>query len=319
MLPQSKPWDLNGDGKIDIFDLVIVGRYFGQTGEKVKGDADQNGLVDLFDLITVTKHFGEVYGDVIATAPKTLMARSRGRVSMHVSQIAADGLGLQSQQLELRVEADISEPVSGYQLELVYNPRLLTVVSFEKGNLLGAESYHLQPQMTLGRIGRIAATQLGESSALGSAESSLASVSFRLKGDLDLALNSIGIRKLVIADQQSQSIPVELERLMTNREPVPVVSFGLGQNYPNPFNPETWIPYQLGSSAQVLIKIYDASGHLVRRINVGLQAAGDYTSRGKSVYWDGRNEYGEQAASGVCYYTITAGDYSATSKMLLLK
>ena len=106
---------------------------------------------------------------------------------------------------------------------------------------------------------------------------------------------------------------------MTNREPVPVVSFSLGQNYPNPFNPETWIPYQLGSSAQVVIRIYDASGHLVRRIDVGFQVAGDYTSRGKSVYWDGRNEFGEQAASGVYYYTINAGDYSAASKMLLLK
>ena len=222
---------------------------------------------------------------------------------MYVSHSRADDGGVPRQQLDLEIKAEIPESIAGYQLELVYNPRLLTVVGFEKGNLLGAASYHLQPELTLGRIGRIAATQLGESSALGSSESSLASVSFRLKGDLDLALNSIGIRNLVIADQQSQSIPVELERLMTNREPVPVVSFGLGQNYPNPFNPETWIPYQLGSSAQVLIRIYDASGHLVRRIDVGLQSAGDYTTRGKSVYWDGRNEFGEQAASGAVSYT----------------
>ena len=161
--------------------------------------------------------------------------------------------------------------------------------------------------------------QLGESAAVGGAESTMASVSFRLKGDLDLALRSIGIRKLVIADQESQQIPVELERMTTNREPVPEVRFSLGQNYPNPFNPETWIPYQLASSAQVVIKIYDVSGHLVRRIDVGLQGAGDYRSRGGAVYWDGRNEFGEQAASGVYYYTIDAGDFSATSKMLLLK
>ena len=318
MLPQSKPWDLNGDGKIDIFDLVMVGRYFGQSGEKIKGDADQNGLVDLYDLITVVTHFGQSY-DLLAAAPMVVMGQSRSKVSMHVSHSTDHNGGVQTQQLELQVKADIPESIAGYQLELVYNPRLLTVVGFEKGNLLGAESYHLQPQMTLGRIGRIAATQLGESAAVGGTESTMASVSFRLKGDLDLALRSIGIRKLVIADQESQQIPVELERMTTNLETTAVPRYSLGQNYPNPFNPETWIPYQLASSEQVSIQIYDAAGHLVRRIDVGLKSVGDYRSRGRAVYWDGRNEFGEQAASGVYYYTIDAGDFSSTSKMLLLK
>ena len=238
---------------------------------------------------------------------------------MHVSHSTDHRGGLQTQQLDLQVKADIPESIAGYQLELVYNPRLLTVVGFEKGSLLGAESYHLQPQMTLGCIGRIVATQLGESTGLGAAESVMASVSFRLKGDLDLALKSIGIRNLVIANQQSQSLPVELERMTTNLETTAVPRFSLGQNYPNPFNPETWIPYQLASSEQVVVRIYDASGHLVRRLDVGLQSAGDYTGRGGAVYWDGRNQFGEQVASGVYYYTIDAGDFSATSKMLLLK
>jgi len=320
MLPQSKPWDLNGDGKIDIFDLVMVGRYFGQSGEKIKGDADQNGLVDLYDLITVVTHFGQSY-DLLAAAPMVVMGQSRGKVSMHVSYSTDHNHngGLQTQQLELEIKADIPESIAGYQLELTYNPRLLTVVGFEKGNLLGAESYHLEPQMVLGRISNIAATQVGNSAGSGAGRSTLASVSFRLKGDLDLALKSIGIRNLVIAGQESQQIPVELERMTTNREPVPEVRFSLGQNYPNPFNPETWIPYQLGSSEQVVIKIYDASGHLVRRIDVGLQGAGDYTSRGRSVYWDGRNEFGEQAASGTYFYTLKTADYVSTQKMIILK
>ena len=320
MRPQSKPWDLNGDGKIDISDLVMVGRYFGQSGEKIKGDADENGLVDLYDLVTVATHFGQSY-DLLASAPMVVVGQSRGKVSMHVSHSTDHNHngGVETQQLDLEIKADIPESIAGYQLELVYDPRLLTVVGFEKGNLLGLGSYHLEPQMTLDRIGRIAATQLGEPAALGGTGSTMANVSFRLKGDLDLALRSIGIRKLVIADQDSQQIPIELERLTTNRETTAVPRYSLGQNYPNPFNPETWIPYQLGSWAQVVIQIYDAAGHLVRQIDVGLQGAGDYTSRGKSVYWDGRNEFGEQAASGVYYYTIDAGDFSATSKMLLLK
>ena len=90
-------------------------------------------------------------------------------------------------------------------------------------------------------------------------------------------------------------------------------------NYPNPFNPETWIPYQLAQSAEVTLTIYDMNGRLVRRLAVGHQAAGMYRSRSRAVYWDGRNDLGESVASGLYFYTLTAGDFSATQKMLILK
>ena len=60
-------------------------------------------------------------------------------------------------------------------------------------------------------------------------------------------------------------------------------------------------------------------GHLVRTIDVGHQPAAVYESRSKAVYWDGRNQFGETVASGVYFYSLTAGDYSATRKMLVLK
>ena len=91
------------------------------------------------------------------------------------------------------------------------------------------------------------------------------------------------------------------------------------RNYPNPFNPETWIPYQLAESAEVTLTIYDMNGQLVRRLEVGHQAAGMYQSRSRTVYWDGRNQLGESVASGLYFYTLTAGEFSATRKMLILK
>ena len=90
-------------------------------------------------------------------------------------------------------------------------------------------------------------------------------------------------------------------------------------NYPNPFNPETWIPYQLAESAKVTLAIYDLSGEMVRRLAVGHQAAGIYRSRSRAVYWDGRNQLGEPLASGLYFYSLTAGEFSATRKMLILK
>ena len=90
-------------------------------------------------------------------------------------------------------------------------------------------------------------------------------------------------------------------------------------NYPNPFNPETWIPYQLSKPAEVTVTIYAANGAMVCTLALGHQAAGLYESRTRAAYWDGRNALGEPVASGVYFYTLTAGDFAATRKLLIRK
>ena len=90
-------------------------------------------------------------------------------------------------------------------------------------------------------------------------------------------------------------------------------------NYPNPFNPETWIPYQLAKPADVTLTIYDIQGRVVRDLDLGHQRAGMYQSRTRAAYWDGKNAVGEPVASGVYFYMLTAGDFTATRKMLILK
>ena len=90
-------------------------------------------------------------------------------------------------------------------------------------------------------------------------------------------------------------------------------------NYPNPFNPETWIPYQLAAPADVTLAIYAADGKLVRTLALGHQPAGIYQNRSRAVYWDGRNELGEPVASSVYFYTLTAGNFTATRKMVIMK
>ena len=90
-------------------------------------------------------------------------------------------------------------------------------------------------------------------------------------------------------------------------------------NYPNPFNPETWIPYRLVEDAFVTLTIYDGEGRIVRTLDVGHRSAAFYESRSKAIYWDGRNEFGEQVGSGVYFYHLSAGNYSATRKMLIVK
>ena len=90
-------------------------------------------------------------------------------------------------------------------------------------------------------------------------------------------------------------------------------------NYPNPFNPETWIPYQLAKSTEVMLRIYSVDGTLVRTLELGHQSTGMYHSKNRAAHWDGRNQHGEVVASGVYFYTLTAGNFTATRKMLIRK
>ncbi len=124
-----------------------------------------------------------------------------------------------------------------------------------------------------------------------------------------------------------QLLPVEVQEYLlrhfgafanTEAWQIPEVT-SLLPNYPNPFNPETWIPYQLAKSADVTLTIYDIQGRVVRDLDLGHQRAGMYHTRSRAAYWDGRNAQGEPVASGVYFYALTAGDFTATRKLLIRK
>ena len=90
-------------------------------------------------------------------------------------------------------------------------------------------------------------------------------------------------------------------------------------NYPNPFNPETWIPYHLATDAEVTLTLYAANGQVMRTLVLGHQPAGTYHRKSRAAYWDGRNAQGEKVASGIYFYTLSAGDFTATRKLLIRK
>ena len=69
----------------------------------------------------------------------------------------------------------------------------------------------------------------------------------------------------------------------------------------------------------MVIRIYSATGQLVRILDLGHKGVGFYTEKEKAAYWDGNNEAGEDVASGVYFYTIRAGDFTATKKMVVVR
>jgi hypothetical protein len=90
--------------------------------------------------------------------------------------------------------------------------------------------------------------------------------------------------------------------------------FALSQNYPNPFNQSTKIEFTLPNSRSVSLNIYDLLGRKVRTLVRENLSAGQ-----KSVFWDGKDNSGNEAVSGVYFYQLRAGDFSESKKLILLK
>ena len=123
-------------------------------------------------------------------------------------------------------------------------------------------------------------------------------------------------QQLNLTDPTSQRGILFLEQLLAALTPKETI---LLPNYPNPFNPETWIPYQLAKPTDVTVTIYAVDGTVVRTLALGHQSVGIYQGKSRAAHWDGKNAVGESVASGVYFYTLKAGDFSATRKMLIRK
>jgi len=91
-------------------------------------------------------------------------------------------------------------------------------------------------------------------------------------------------------------------------------AFALHQNYPNPFNPITSLRYDLPQDGLVNVTVYDMMGRLVKTLVNSSQAAGY-----KSIQWNATNDRNETVSAGVYLYSIEAGDFRQTRKMVLLK
>ena len=123
-------------------------------------------------------------------------------------------------------------------------------------------------------------------------------------------------QQIKLTDPTSQRGILFLEQLLAALTPKKT---SLLPNYPNPFNPETWIPYQLAKAADVTVTIYAVDGSVVRTLALGHKSIGIYQGKSRAAHWDGKNALGESVASGAYFYTLKAGEFSATRKMLIRK
>ena len=132
----------------------------------------------------------------------------------------------------------------------------------------------------------------------------------------DLIIKSPGIpnTSIIISKIKSFDIPIILEYVSNDINNFIPKEFILHQNYPNPFNPVTTLRYDLPEDANVNISIYDMMGRVVKTLVNAEQITGY-----RSIQWDATNNQGQPVSAGLYLYTIEAGDFRQTKKMVLLK
>ena len=239
------PLDVNGDGHVDVLDLVLVAVFYGRRGTGLPADVNADGIVNVQDFAAVAAGVDAANALPLAAIEAALLAAA--------------------------AEAAALEAVAGAPVGFGDPPRAVLSAGVAYNNVATAlaDARHL--------------TETGD----------------------------VRLRKGVVLLETLLELLAEMHAIPETTALLP--------NYPNPFNPETWIPYHLSKAANVTLTIYDVRGSVVRELTLGYQRVGVYQRRGRAAYWDGQNQLGESVASGVYFYTLTAGEFTATRKLLIAK
>ena len=303
--------DVNGDGCIDILDLIlvvdhIVGRDSLSASEFARADIapwvtgnvlpNPDGFVNVQDLsliqnIILTGFYPD--GTPVAPCNFAILPKIEGDADATVNvYINNEGI---------TVYLDTRVGIRGAQMEF-------NNVSDDAGNLvintdLG-QGYYLQ-------VGEILRTLMYDRLAvkyIEPGEHFMADMPFTLTNYEDVILD-----KLILVDINTQRVMKIEVNIIYESAPVPL-DYILFQNYPNPFNPSTSVKFQVPQTSDVTIKVFDMLGQEVRTLFTGEVLRGNYTTE-----WDGLNDAGQQMSSGSYIYRMIAGEFMQAKKMVYVK
>lgn len=319
--------DSNGDGVINSADIVHLVNYLFAGGPAPvpieSGDANADGVVDGADVVYLINYLfagGPPPGGGKAAASggdESELHKDAipAQVEFSSPTISNDGI------LNVPVVGKFDVDLAAVQLEIKYNPEKISLLEPVLTPRTEALTIYYSSNQGIQKIDSLRSLQVGILDISGEhyvLAGIGALVSLRMKGS---DWSSLEITKAILVDRDAQKIPVNLISEMkksekdfaTGKIAVPQ-EFSLSQNYPNPFNPETEISYALPRDCQVKLTIYNIAGQKVRTLVDEHQVAGH-----KTIYWNGKDDKGNEVASGIYLYRIKAGNFSQSRKMMLVK
>jgi hypothetical protein len=320
----SEPGDANGNGSLDIDDVVYLISYIFSGGPDptpysvASGDATCDCTVDIDDVVYLISYIfsggpppcswaawnsscggplgacGDGDGfDAYRPEAEALGKFVDGSANLNIVE-NNDGA---EETITLSIDADVEVQAVQLDFEVTGNVSNLTATSLIDGiQVFSGEANGLF---------KVGLFDLHGMAMIPASSSEIASVTYGGDGRIEL-LNSIAIArgggKLTTTVNKG-----------SGDEIIPR-GFSLSQNFPNPFNPTTQINFTLPAASLVRLDVYNTVGQKVSTLANEHMAAGTHT-----VSWNGRTSNGEPAASGVYFYRISAGDFTESRKMLLMK
>lgn len=290
--------DLNGDGAVRSNDALIALRISAGLLEPtpqhlLAGDMNNDGNIRSNDALLILRKS-------VGLAPSYGKFLDK-KVNISLGKI----YGKAGQDIVIPLNIDNGDMVSSGDFVITYDKSTLRLI-----NISLNDNVLLESNLTESGKLRVSFVSIGK---LGN---SIANLHFAVLTD---SLSPLTLQSVEL--YRSDALPIRVNKVSNQFNSLikkPDNNLLL-QNYPNPFNPETWIPYQLNKDNDVVIKIYSSSGLLIRSLNLGYKSAGFWTSKDKAAFWDGKNEAGEQIASGTYFYSIQTKDFTATKMMVVTK
>jgi len=293
--------DVSSDLIVDVQDAVglvsfILGDFTLTTRQLDAADVNKDFSVDVGDLVGI---INIILGRPIGTPP-VVEGPPLASVEIFTADVTTSST--------VSILANLLVPVAGAQFQISYDPGELTFHTPQK--LERTKDFILEYKDDKNGNLKILLYSFG-SASISTGEGKILTLPVTLNTASTQNLN-LKLKKVVLADEKAVVIPIAEAQGVIPR------SFALSQNYPNPFNSNTIIKFEItgtsGEAVQASLKIYNILGEKVKTLFEEAKYPGHH-----SVTWDGTNERGEKVASGVYLYRLSAGKYSETKKMTLLK
>ncbi len=260
-------------------------------------DLDGNGKVWTEDFTIFVGQFGQTAGAAKA------IASAEG---LNTGASAALDISREGAAITIDVSAQGLSELASYGLKVSFDPEALQFLGASEGNLLRNNSLFVAIPTGAGEVWVLN----GQPEAVSATSGLLSQLHFKALNDQAIG-SAIRVDALELFDSDARLNSIATQGLEVTVAPE---KFALLQNYPNPGNPSTVISYTLARDSKVNLTIYNTLGQTVKTLVDGYQAANIY-----KVVWDGRDDSGKEVASGVYFYRLVAGDFSATKRLIVLK
>lgn len=297
VVPEIKG-DVNNDGEVNSEDAILALRMAVELDKPSEmADMNNDGKVGADDVILILRA-------AIGLAAPDL--DSLANTSRHITIVLGKSHGIAGQSVEIPVKIDSAAILAGGNLAIGYNQAVLRAVKVISNPDI----------MTASKINEPGTVHIAFAGANNPDKKNSVRINFDIIAD---DISPLTFKSVKLYDRNALPLISRCINGEFTSWAIPPKRSALLQNFPNPFNPDTWIPYQLSAESEVSIAIYDATGRIVRRLNLGQNPAGVYQTKDRAAHWDGRNASGEIVVSGIYFVVLKAGNFQSIRSIALVR